>query len=175
MTLDYAIVRLHTIHLIDRYMEKAKRPGRYNATEHAIIAHFNRMTMAHSTGKKPRKSKSQKSSARDLMIRRRPDVDGVTELFGAFNLGYSKLSMTRGEALPFSTNVIQRYAPPRKGDRLAGPDGNPLLPRSEKTFDLFVRLISEYTKEGEQVVIPCTGTMTDAYAGLSINRYPICP
>jgi hypothetical protein len=156
-------------------METAKRPGRYNVTEHAIVAHFNRMSMARSKGVKPRRSKGQRATARDLMIRRRPYVDGVTDLFGEFDLGYSKLSVSRGEALPYTTNVIQRYATPRKTDRLLGPDGKPLLPRSEKTIDLFVRLIGEYTKEGEQVVIPCTGTMNDAYAGLSINRYPMCP
>jgi hypothetical protein len=154
-----------------RYMEHAKRPGMYNITETGIICHATTRTVAHSEAKKAAR---RKAPVRDLMKNRRAKTEKVTDLIGAYTDGFSKLAISRGYAVPYSTNVIQGYTPPRVVDRLKNADGKPVLPRSEKTMALFVRLIAAYTFENEQVVIPCTGTMTDGMAGLSLNRYPCC-
>jgi hypothetical protein len=150
-------------------MEVARRPGMYNITETAIVAHATSRTVAHSDAKKA--SRSSRAPARDLIKHRRAQADVLTDLIGEFSEGFSKLAISRGLAVPYTTNVIQRYTPPRACDRLKNAAGDVILPRSEKTVPLNVRLIAAYTSPNEQVVVPCTGTMNDAIAGLSINRY----
>lgn len=149
----------------------AHRSGMYNIFEHGIVAHANRKTVAMSDGKQAPSGKAVAS--RDLNKYRCADQQKVNELFGEYDEGCSSMERSKGFAVPYSTNCINGYVPPRASERLKDRDGKVLLPRSEKTVALFLRLIQAYTLPNEQVVCPCTGTMNDAIAGLSINRYPI--
>jgi hypothetical protein len=149
-------------------MGSAIRPGMYNITEHAIIAHANDKTVAKSDGVKPKTRK--RVPARDMLKHRRARTDMIDALFGPFDEGASPLEKSKGIAVPYSTNVIEPYVPPRACERLKDSDGKVLLKRSEKTVALALRLVSAYTAEHEQVLIPCGGAMNDAIAALSINR-----